>query len=214
VKYILCYGDSNTRGASPDGEARFDFAERWPGILQHELGAAAHIYENGLGGRTTAFTDDVEPGRNGRLTLEPALDINRPLDLVIIMLGTNDCKKRFAHHSAWDVAEGMRLLIKIAKRPEWGPDGQRAPQVLVVAPPKLGSDRRTSALNPLFSKKSTRKSAELAGFYRQVAKEEGVCFLDASPLAQPGTDGVHLSRDAHASLGKALAAQVREILAL
>ncbi len=107
MKYVLCYGDSNTWGASPDQLPRYEFAERWTGIVQENLKDEVHIYENGLNGRTTVFHDDVELGRNGRVGFDTVLDMNAPLDLVIIMLGTNDCKQRFSNHPAWDVALGI-----------------------------------------------------------------------------------------------------------
>ncbi|MGI6545121.1 MAG: SGNH/GDSL hydrolase family protein [Fastidiosipilaceae bacterium] len=214
MKYVLCYGDSNTRGASPDDSPRYDFDVRWPGVLQRELPDQIHVYENGLGGRTTTFTDDVEPGRNGRLALEPVLDVSCPLDLVILMLGTNDCKDRFSNHSAWDVAEGMRLLVKLARNTRWGKDQERMPRVLVVSPAKLGDDLRRSSLNMLFSKSSAKKSAELAELYERVATEEGVDFLDAARLVDTGKDSVHLDAAAHQTLGEAMAEQVRRILAL
>lgn len=157
MKYILCYGDSNTYGTSPDDAPRYNFPVRWPGVLQRELGDAVHVYENGLGGRTTTFTDDVEPGRNGREAFAPVLEVNRPLDLVIIMLGTNDCKIRFANYPARDVAEGLRLLIKLASNERYARPGQPRPEILIVAPPPLRTEWDESVTDRIFDKASAKK---------------------------------------------------------
>ena len=111
MKYVLCYGDSNTWGCTPETMARYEFSQRWPGVMQKELGSDFHVYENALNGRTTVFDDPIEEGRCGKSTLETALLMNAPLDLVILMLGTNDTKPRF-NVSAWDIGWGMDLLIQ------------------------------------------------------------------------------------------------------
>ncbi len=103
---VLCYGDSNTWGADPAGGGRFSRDERWPGVLQKSLGDEYHIIEEGLGGRTTVWEDPIEGHKNGKEYLIPCLATHAPLDLVIIMLGTNDLKKRFSV-SAQDVAFGQ-----------------------------------------------------------------------------------------------------------
>lgn len=210
MKYILCYGDSNTWGASPDERVRFEFAERWPGVLQRAVGSEYHIYENGLCGRTTGYQDDVEIGRNGKADFLRVLEMSAPLDLVIIMLGSNDCKRRFVNHPAWDSALNIQQLVKMAATPLYG-QGAAAPQVLIVAPAKLGSDWETSWVGEEFDRFSTQKSEELAAFYSRIAHETGAYFLDASEFVASGSDSVHLNAIAHERLGKAIAERVREI---
>lgn len=192
MKYILCYGDSNTWGASPDQLPRFGFETRWPGVVQRLLGGAVHVYENGLYGRTTGFTDDVELGRNGRSGFRQVLEMSAPLDLAVLMLGSNDCKARFRHHPAWDSALNIRQLLLEAGRPEFGPRGTESPALLVVAPAALKEDWGRS----------------------WVAEERGAAFLDASNHAGPGADCVHLTAGGHSALGEAVAARAREILKL
>ena len=94
---ILCYGDSNTWGYNPSTKERYDRYERWTGILQFTLGDEYHVIEEGLNGRTTVWDEPIEGEyKNGKTYLVSCLESHKPLDLVIIMLGTNDLKKRFS----------------------------------------------------------------------------------------------------------------------
>ena len=111
MKYVLCYGDSNTWGCKPEDHERYEFYERWPGIVQKDLGDEFRIYENGLNGRTTVFEDPIEEGRCGKEGFLYLLESCSPLDAVVIMLGTNDCKLRFGM-PAWDIGWGMDLLLQ------------------------------------------------------------------------------------------------------
>ena len=214
MKYILCYGDSNTWGASPDQLPRFGFETRWPGVVQRLLGGAVHVYENGLCGRTTGFTDDVELGRNGRSGFRQVLEMSAPLDLAVLMLGSNDCKARFRHQPAWDSALNIRQLLLEAGRPEFGPRGTESPALLVVAPAALKEDWGRSWVAEEFDGNSAEKSRRLAPLYARVAEERGAAFLDASNHAGPGADCVHLTAGGHSALGEAVAARAREILKL
>ena len=95
VKRILCFGDSNTWGQRPDAKARFLPNERWTGQLQQLLGDNFDIIEEGLNSRTTNLEFSRKPGRNGLEYFRPCLESHNPLDLIIIMLGTNDFKVEF-----------------------------------------------------------------------------------------------------------------------
>ena len=128
TKTILCYGDSNTYGAAtverPDG--RYGPDERWPGVLRAALGSGWLVIEEGLGGRTTVSDDPVEGlEKNGRTYLLPCLHTHKPLDVVIIMLGTNDLKARFGK-SAWEIAQGVGVLVDIVKSAGVGRERQSA----------------------------------------------------------------------------------------
>mgnify|MGYP001272416558 CR=1 FL=1 len=113
MRTILCYGDSNTHGQIPGGTPldRYTLLQRWPGVLARELGKGWHIIEEGLSGRTTVHDDPIEGAlKNGRTYLRPCLMSHAPLDLVIIMLGTNDLKARFSQPAS-EVAMGIGCLI-------------------------------------------------------------------------------------------------------
>ncbi|MCW5845462.1 MAG: hypothetical protein KIT77_29690, partial [Caldilinea sp.] len=105
MKRILCFGDSNTWGYDPVSQDRYARNARWPGVLRQQIGAGYEVIEEGLNGRTTVWNDPIEGYKNGRDYLIPCLETHRPLDLVIILLGTNDLKKRFSL-SAYDIAQG------------------------------------------------------------------------------------------------------------
>ena len=210
MKYILCYGDSNTYGASDDGSPRYELSVRWPGVLQRELGGEYHIYENGLCGRTTVFDDPVEEGRCGKTGLPTALEVNAPLDAVVLMLGTNDCKNRF-RMSAVEIGLGMELLVRYCNRPEYGRDG-KPPRILVVAPAKMDGKWSEDHMATIFAPHASEVSVQLAPVYTGIAQQSGVDFFDASQVAKVGDDNVHLKPSEHEKLGRALADKLRSML--
>lgn len=131
----MCFGDSNTFGSNPSG-GRWDRTKRWPGRLQQLLGEDYYVIEEGCGGRTTSFDDTLELDKNGRRALPVALATHKPLDLVIIMLGTNDMKHRFSALPC-DVAYGAGELVQLVQRYPYG-NAYPIPKVLLIAPIWLG----------------------------------------------------------------------------
>jgi lysophospholipase L1-like esterase len=204
-KRILCYGDSNTWGSDPAGDERFGDDVRWTGVLAQHLGADYTVIEEGLGGRTTVRDDPTDLYRNGKDYLIPCLLSQRPLDLVVLMLGTNDLKTRF-NVSAWDIADGMRFLGNLILASQAG-RGNKAPQLLMMAPPPL----ITTNLLPHFTG-AVEKSEQLAKYYAEVATELGCHFLNAGEFAQTSDlDGVHWEAGEHTSLGKAVAEFIKGV---
>lgn len=210
MKYILCYGDSNTWGCAPVTMERYDADVRWPGVMREELGGGYHVYENALNGRTTVFDDPIEEGRCGKIGFPAVLETCRPLDLTIIMLGTNDCKMRFGQEP-WDIAWGMDLLVQYVKRAQCGRGGCQ-PKILVISPAHMGGDWDATTLGTVFGPESARKARELAPRYEEVAKLQGVDFFDAAPHVTPGGDCVHFEPESHRRLGLAIAKKVREFI--
>jgi lysophospholipase L1-like esterase len=197
-KRILCYGDSNTWGSDPSGSERFGDDVRWTGVLAKELGHDYTVIEEGLGGRTTVRDDPTDLYRNGKDYLIPCLLSQRPLELVVLMLGTNDLKTRF-NVSAWDIADGVRFLGNLILASQAG-RANKAPQLLVIAPPPLISKN----LMPHFTG-AVEKSEQLASYYAEVAQELGCHFLNAGEFARTSSlDGVHWEAGEHSSLGKAV----------
>ena len=135
MKRVLCYGDSNTWGYDPVTKDRLDHDLRWTGVLRTMLGGGYTIIEEGLNGRTTVWDDPIEGYKNGRTYLIPCLETHRPLDLVVLMLGTNDLKQRFSL-SAFDIAQGASVLVREIQASVAGIGG-RAPLVLLMAPPPV-----------------------------------------------------------------------------
>jgi lysophospholipase L1-like esterase len=206
---VLCFGDSNTYGADPATGERFPRDVRWPGVLAGLLDGVAHVIEEGLNSRTTMREDPYSPGRNGLAYLVPCLDSHAPVDVVVIMLGTNDLKTAFGL-GASDIAAGAAALVDAALRSQGGPGG-RPPKVLLVAPPALGALGDVAELWGF--KGANERGAALARLYRTAALRAGVAFLDASAIvtADPA-DGIHLSAEAHRTLAHAIGEAVRPLL--
>ncbi len=207
MKSILCYGDSNTWGADASTGGRFPREVRWTGVLQRELGAEYYVIEEGLGGRTTVWDDPVEGHKNGKTYLPPCLDSHRPLDLVILMLGTNDLKHRFSL-TAFDISAGIGTLIDIILTSRSGPHNG-APQVLLLTPPPFGA--LTGNMPEMFTGVAD-KLPLIVRHYRRVADQYGCAFLDTTEFLGPSPlDGVHLDAAAHRLLAGRVAAKVRTL---
>jgi lysophospholipase L1-like esterase len=208
MKTVLCYGDSNTWGYNAAGAGRYPLEARWTTALARELGSGYTVIAEGLNGRTTVWPDPVEgEHKNGKPYLIPCLESHHPIDLVILMLGTNDLKHRYGL-SAWDIASGAGTLAQIIHRSEFGPEGA-PPEVLLLAPP------RTCVGDGPFAgmfEGADEKSKLFGSQYRRVAEENGVDFLNTSQvIVSDPTDGIHLAEAELQKLGAAVAAKVREI---
>lgn len=207
TKTILCYGDSNTWGWNPATQDRYARDERWPGVLRRKLGEGYLVIEEGLNGRTTVWDDPIEGYKSGKEYLIPCLETHRPIDLVAIMVGTNDLKVRFSL-SAYDIANGAGVLVDIVQKSEAGPGGS-VPKVLLMAPPPLG---KLTEFAEMFEG-AEAKSRKFSERYRRVAEEYGCAFLDTSEvIVSSDIDGVHLELSEHCKLGKAVATLVKKIL--
>ena len=216
-KHIVCFGDSNTHGycADPadcaDHGIRFNENERWTRRLQTLLGEEYLITEEGLSGRTTCFDDPIHEGLSGITYITPCLKSHEFVDLLVIMLGTNDVKERFASSAAC-VAIGMGRLVKKAMATEcWGPNN---PNVLVIAPPHIGEGMILSEVGPTMGRECIEKSRELAKYYKQQCDLIGCHFLDAQELGCEfnNIDCMHLTNKGHETMAKALAEKIPELL--
>ena len=190
MKTVLCYGDSNTWGYNPVTQERYAHDQRWTRQLQALLGDDYWVIEEGQNGRTTVHDDPVEGNKNGLTYLLPCLESHKPLDLVVLMLGTNDLKLRMSKTSM-DIAKSVGRLAKHIRTSESGP-GNRAPKVLIIAPPPLG---RLSDFSDSFTGGS-EKSQSLGVQYRKIADELDCAFLDAKTVIRSSdVDGIHFDAD-------------------
>ena len=196
---ILCFGDSNTYGYKPDGTGRFDENTRWTQILQKKLGSGYRIIEEGLCGRTTVFQDELREGRRGLDLIGVTVEMQNPLDLMILMLGTNDCKTRYGA-SAAVIARGLDQVIRKARK-----SSSRPFEILVVSPLHLGKGVGEPDFDPEFNETSEAVSRNLASEYRKVALQNHADFLNAADFASPSaTDREHLNEAGHAALAEAI----------
>ena len=212
MKTIVCYGDSNTWGCPPLEQwqvvARYGPEVRWGSVLRTTLGSAYWVVEEGLGGRTTVWDDPIEgEHKNGKRYLLPCLESHAPINLVALLLGTNDLKHKFGH-SAADIAAGAGTLVDLILRITSGPNNG-APQVLLICPPPTA---HLTLFAEMFAG-AGEKSRALAPHYRREAGLRGCAFLDAGQIiGSSPRDGIHFEAVAHQALGQAVARTVQELL--
>ena len=210
-KHIVCFGDSNTHGycAIPsdceDGGNRFSERERWTCLLQEGLGDDYLVLEEGLGGRTTVFEDPLHEGMSALSVAAPILLSHEPVDLLIIMLGTNDTKERFSANAA-AIAAGMERLIRKCRQTDcWN---GKEPQILAICPPPMGEGFHDDVMG----EGCREKSLALPGWMEAAARRTNARFLNAADCEFNPADHMHLSRKGHAQLAALLVPLVRSIL--
>ncbi|MEM6373711.1 MAG: SGNH/GDSL hydrolase family protein [Pseudomonadota bacterium] len=212
ARTLLCFGDSNTHGTVAMTHAgdrrRLSRAERWPSVLADRLGADWEVIAEGHPGRTAVHDDPVEGAhKNGLRSLHAILESHRPLDMVLIMLGTNDLKARFGL-SAFDIALGIQRLAIEVQRSDTGPDGT-PPHVMLLAPVCA---REAGCLAPIFAG-CAETSIALPGHLAQIASARNCGFADLNAVAQvDSVDGIHLDATAHAAIGAHVARAVTEFM--
>lgn len=209
AKTILCYGDSNTWGQTPDKTGHRRPAHiRWTGILQARLGDNYYVIEEGLSSRTTDLDYANKPGRNGQTYLEPCLDSHAPINTVVLMLGTNDLKVEF-NRSAKEIAHAAQGLVELIQSKTAKYNGTPA-EVLLVSPILI--DGNAPQYKEWYSNNydavSIEKSKELASELELVAQATSCQFADAAQVARAGEDGIHFDEASHLVLGKLLADKI------
>ena len=212
MKSILAFGDSLTWGYEGGARRRYPFDVRWPNALDAGLSGKARVIEEGMNGRTTVFPDPTnEAERNGAVALPMLLTTHQPLDLLIIMLGTNDIK--YANRCrAFDASMGMERLIEITRKLGYV-EGVVAPQILIMSPPCLVATK-DEWFNDLWGH-AIEESKLFAKHYARVAQEQGVHFFDAGSVAKADpTDGGHMDAASTKKLGEALVPVVKKILSI
>ena len=212
MKTVLAYGDSLTWGYDPVNLGRHDYADRWTSVLQKGLGHNVRVIAEGLNGRTTAFEDHLaDCDRNGARVLPTVLHTHAPLDLVIIMLGTNDMKPVVAGHAV-DAMSGIKRLVSLVRKHDWGFDFE-APEILIVSPPLI-CETGNEFFAALF-KGAIPEAAMLASLYRDLADELECGFFDAGSVAKTSPlDGIHLDAENTKAIGRGLEPIVRMMLGM
>lgn len=208
TRTLLLFGDSNTHGTMPMADlsetGRFAREERWAGRLQALL-PDWEVINEGHPGRTTLHDDPVEgPHRNGLRVLPALLETHRPVDVVLVMLGTNDLKERFSVN-AGDIALSLERLVKEIRASGAGPGGS-SPGILIAAPPPI---EEVGCLAEIFAG-GAAKSRLLAARIEAMAERNGLSFLDAGELVRVSPlDGIHYGPEANPVLAQAFAGAIR-----
>ncbi|MFA5158474.1 MAG: GDSL-type esterase/lipase family protein [Patescibacteria group bacterium] len=199
AKIVVCYGDSNTWGHNPLDESRYPANIRWVGVLQERLGNEFNVINEGLNGRTFVAQEPEKPYKAGLPVLKSILETNRPIDVMTIMLGTNDLKSTY-HLSIENIIDHLRRTIEFIKKET--KDNQT--KILIICPAPV--------VNPIGKKIDPRLlnapeiSEQLPQFFEKVAKQSGCLYLDAGKfISLETTDGYHFAPEHHKILGEKVA---------
>jgi len=201
---ILCFGDSLTWGFDPEKRNRMSEHDRWTGVLQDLLGERYTIIEEGQNGRTIATDDPAEGEKNGLNYIIPCIESQNPLDLMILMLGANDLKRKFSY-TAMDIAGEMQIFLeKVLSYNHFRMNDHM--KILLIAPPIIGADAKDSWLADDFDfENAVKVSSQFASWYEQLAQMYDCYFLDASKYAEVSSvDGVHFDAENQRKLGRAI----------
>jgi lysophospholipase L1-like esterase len=204
AKVILCYGDSNTWAQKDDkkSDGRYGANIRWTGALQNLLGDYFYIIEEGLASRTTDLEhyNPQKKSRNGLTYFEPCLMSHHPVDMVIIMLGTNDLKLQYSRSSD-EIAKALKQYVEIIKA------DLSSTKILLISPVIINDKAPLykEYYDGIYNEESATKSKQLATSLERLAKDTGSLFFNASAVSKPGKDGIHFDEKSHLPLATELA---------
>lgn len=211
-KHIVCFGDSNTHGYCALTNGRFSEEERWTCLLGQLLGEDYLVLEEGLSGRTTCFDDPIHEGLSGLDYIYPCLMSHAPVDLLVIMLGTNDTKERFGSSAAC-IALGLKRLVAkaVATTDCWGTHG---PRILIVVPKTIDKEYESTAVGATMGRGCAEKSEGLIAEYKTIANLTNCFYFDANEVVAENNhiDYMHLTKEGHQSLAKALSGLIPSLL--
>lgn len=211
-KHIVCFGDSNTHGYRADTNGRFDENQRWTCLLGRKLGEDYLVLEEGLSGRTTCYDDPIHEGLSGLDCIYPCLMSHEPVDLLIIMLGTNDTKERFGSSAAC-IALGLKRLVAkaIATTDCWS---SHKPNILIVTPKNIDKEYEETAVGATMGRGCAEKSQGLGAEYAKIAELMGCHYFDANTVVKENNhiDYMHLTAEGHEALASALAERIPGLL--
>lgn len=202
MKTILVFGDSNIWGYYPEID-RLPFDRRVCGRLEARLGSGYRIIEDGLPGRMARMEDPLTPNHSGFPHLETALEVNAPVDLLVLHLGTNEARDML-NMNGYAIAASLERLVNLAKN---HPAGYSARRILIVAPHPLAPDVGDRFFGYIFSDPAYRATMDFGSAFQALAQRTGCDFLDCAPLhfeLNP-IDGVHYSVNDIQKLADAIA---------
>jgi lysophospholipase L1-like esterase len=193
---ILCFGDSNTYGISPVDGKRFAADERWPSLLGIKLGAGYQVIEAGQPNRTLVNDPPFSGDKLGIKYLEPYLAAYH-LDVIVIQLGTNDLKRRFALSVA-DIAKALEAIISDIKKYYLHRD---LPKIIILSAPRV---YEVGAYQSIYAG-AAAKSNELVKAFSELCVKQQTLFLDITAIAPPcQQEGIHLTLESHRAIAEHL----------
>ena len=211
-KRILIYGDSNTHGFRIEDGLRFGSEIRWTGVCQHMLGDEYEILNEGLNGRTTCHDEWGMEFRNGLKYIEPCIRTHLPLDVVCVMLGSNDLKAEFGQ-TAEQIAENGAKVLEKAREVVKSKYPESSCKYVLMAPVRITEDVINGPFGWDFQgMRAVEESLKFAECFRQQAEAYGFEFFNAAEFAEPGKiDGLHLDVENHRKLGTAFYEFIKEL---
>ncbi len=210
MKTVLCYGDSNTYGYVPETGMRYPKDVRYPGRLQLLLGNDHTVIEEGCNGRTTIYDDPIDGWKNGMDYLRPCLNSHKPVDIVILMLGSNDLKATFGL-TASRIAEGAGALVDVIQSFTAEKQGY-IPRIILVSPPEIGTGIKSSPFYGAFYEEAIEESRKFPEFYKAVADKKGCIFFNAAEHIYPSAvDSLHLTPEGHRILAEKLCELIKSM---
>ena len=207
MKQILCSGDSNTWGYMGSDLKRYPWDIRWTGRVQERLGDKWRVIEEGLCSRTAAVEDRVQPYRSGLEYIVPCLMSHHPLEMIIVMLGTNDTKRRY-HLSPEEIGMEMEELLRRIKETLYWLESRHT-KILLAAPARL---REPVLANGEIDGTSAEKLKKLPAVSKEIAGQYGAAFMDAGRYVQDfQPDGIHFSEAGHQQFAEAVLKRMKAI---
>lgn len=207
---VLCYGDSNTFGYIPETGMRYPRDVRYSGRLQKLLGDDYAVIEEGCNGRTTIHDDPIDGWKNGLDYLKPCLNSHKPIDIVVLMLGSNDLKDTF-HLTAKEIADGASILVEVIRDFTQEKQGY-IPKIILVSPPEIGVGIKTSPFYGAFYENAIAESRKFPEFYKAVAQKYGCIFFNAAEYIYPSeADSLHLTPEGHSVLAEKLCEVIKNV---
>jgi lysophospholipase L1-like esterase len=210
TKTLMTFGDSNTFGTppmtSPDLLERFGIGVRWPTVTHATLGSDWHLIEEGLPGRTATTTPHPTRGAamDGHMGLRIALASHGPIDVLTIMLGTNDVQHCYGLTADCVIARVAGLLA-ITQHPDMGKRHPNMDILLICPQPTRDIGIFTSTMMG-----AAEKSKAFSPLYQNLAGHWNIGFLDAGEIIKScSEDGVHFDAEAHQTLGLAVAETIQ-----
>ena len=211
MKNILCFGDSNTWGYDPSTQTRFSKDIRWTGVLQQLLGSKYNIIEEGLNGRTTNVNEKKDHGlgyfrpfRSAMDLLSVLIETNSPLDLIIVMLGTNDLKTNF-NQSSEMIAKNMRLVCESIIDNDYF----QSKSIILVSPTHI-NEESPNLLDSFIG--TTQASQSFSNSYRKISDDLNLYFVDASESVKTNKiDGLHWDSKQHSDFANSLFNKIKKV---